>query len=101
MASLKTWLTAAMLPIGVLSQLSEMDVAFDDGLDILNVGPRGGLNHIASTPYELYKWPWGTLPQRCYTGAVQDELCSPYDMEAYDVWFPDVSPQNDLVLLLC
>jgi hypothetical protein len=87
-----SWLAAALLPLGAVSQLSEMAVAFEDGLDLLNQGPRGGLNNIGYTPFELYKWPWGTIPQRCHSGALQDDLCSPYDMEVYDVWFPDVSP---------
>jgi hypothetical protein len=84
-------LALASLPLGVVAQLADMDVAFDDGLDFLNGGPYGGLNAVTMSPYEMYKWPWGTIPQRCYTGASEDDLCSPYDMEVYDVWFPDVS----------
>lgn len=84
-------MASALLPLGAIAQLADMDVAFDDGLDFLNEGPRGGLNAVAMSPYELYKWPWGTIPQRCYTGAAEDELCDPYSMEVYDVWFPDVS----------
>ncbi|KAK0391524.1 hypothetical protein NLU13_1024 [Sarocladium strictum] len=80
---------ATVVPLVVTAQLSEMDVAFHNGLGILNTGFRGGLNAIQSTPYELYKWPWGTIPRRCHDGAVQDHLCSPYDMEVYDVWFAD------------
>ncbi|KAH8173650.1 conidiation-specific protein 13 [Sarocladium implicatum] len=82
-------LALASLPLGVVAQLADMDVAFDDGLDFLNGGPYGGLNAVTMSPYEMYKWPWGTIPQRCYTGASEDDLCSPYDMEVYDVWFPD------------
>lgn len=82
---------AALLPFGAIAQLAAMDVAFDDGLNFLDKGPRGGLNNVIMSPYQLYQWPWGTIPQRCYTGASQDDLCSPYDMEVFDVWFDDVS----------
>ena len=86
------WLAAALASVGAVAQLEDMDVAFEDGLDHLNSGAEGGLNETPGVSFTLAQWDWGTIPKRCYDGAMQDNLCEPTDMEVYDVTFPDVSP---------
>lgn len=37
------------------------------------------------------KWAWGQIPDSCYDLVTTQGLCNPYDVEVYDIKYPDVT----------
>lgn len=92
-ASTSAVLLGALAASGAMAQNgppSWMSNKLANGPEALNTGYLGGLNGMPTTSYTRTKWAWGQLPKTCYDQAMEG-YCNPYDVEAYDVTYSDVS----------
>lgn len=79
-----------MLPASA-QDLSSKSLLFSDGLSPHVDNAFWTYLPSQQSVWPPNKWAWGQIPDSCYDLVTSQGLCNPYDVEVYDVKFPDVS----------
>jgi len=73
-------------------RLSESKVL--ENYPIFNNGNAYWINQLKTinvANHVIVKRPWGTAPEHCVRTANNNNFCSPYNLEIFDIYYADVS----------
>lgn len=83
--------TSIILALTAFTGLSQATVL--PSYPLLNNGDAYWINQLKTIPvanHIISKRPWGTAPEHCVLTSNDNNFCSPYNLEIFDIYYADV-----------